>query len=67
MRAKIKREHMAENETVDGRVDEALDDDGNGLTREVQRMKCALGLLDQNFDSDDDDDKRNPYVPSVSP
>ena len=67
MKATIKREHVATNGTIDGRVDEALHDDWSGLTREVQRKKWALGRLDQNFDSDDDDDKRNPYVPSVSP
>ncbi len=29
-------------------------------------MKRALGRLDQNFGSDDDDDERNPYASSVS-
>ena len=41
MKATIKREHVAANGTIDGRVDEALDDDGSGLTREVQRKKWA--------------------------
>ena len=64
LQARIKREQVAANKTVDGRIDDSDDEDEQHLTGEGKRMKRALGKMDQAYDSDDDD-RKNPYASSV--
>jgi transcription initiation factor TFIIF subunit alpha len=64
LQARIKREQIAANKTVDGGVDDSDEEEEQHLTGEGRRMKRALGKIDQAYDSDDDD-RKNPYASSV--
>lgn len=64
IQARIKREQLAANKTVDAGVDDEESDDDESLTKEGRRMKRALKKQDLTYDSDDDE-AHNPYASSV--
>ena len=50
--------------TIDSRVDDSEEEDGERLTGKGKRMERAVGKMDQAYDGDDDD-RKNPYASSV--